>query len=277
MSKILTLHRHDFPSATRPLATEGDPVPLDAVRSRHRKEMLRGIGVFQRAARRAAKAQADATAAEEIRQLEQERDQDRRRRQAELDHWWSALNANDEDVVLGVVAAAFDDNEAPAAPVGVEHAQLTVVLLVPGVDAVPERKPTTTAAGNLSLKKLTKTERSSLHAALVSSHVLLTVREALAVAPGITTVRAIALQHSRTDAFGKHAVDVVMAARFDRASLAAVLWDSTEANAIVHDTATELVVNLKRATHELLPVNLANEPAIADLVSRVETDELIQR
>ncbi|MBB5159039.1 hypothetical protein [Saccharopolyspora phatthalungensis] len=99
------------------------------------------------------------------------------------------------------------------------------------------------------MKKLTKTERCKLHTVLVSSHVLLTVREALAVAPGITAVRASALRHSRTDAFGEHAVDVVMAARFDRARLAAVRWDSTEANIIVQEAATGLVVNLKRTTH----------------------------
>ncbi|MFB9902391.1 hypothetical protein [Allokutzneria oryzae] len=277
MTRILTLHQQDFPSATRPVAAEGNPVPARAVRSRHRKDKLRGIGIFKRSARRAAKAEAEAAADEEIRQLEQRRNRDRAKRQAKLDHWWSALNANDEDVVLGVVAAAFDDNEAPAAPVGVEGSELTVVVLVPGVEAVPERKPTTTAAGNLSLKKLTKTERFSLHTVLVSSHVLLTVREALAVAPGISAIRVIALQHARTDAFGKQSVDVVMAALFDRARLAAVRWDSTEANIIVHDAATELVVDLKRTTRELLPIDLVKEPAIADLMARVEIGELIER
>lgn len=163
------------------------------------------------------------------------------------------------------------------APVGVEGAELTVVVLVPGLEAVPERKPTVTAAGNLSLKKLTRTERSSLHTVLVSSHVLLTVREALAVAPGIAAVRAIALQQSRIDVFGKHVVDVVMAARFDRARLAAVRWDIAEANVIVHDAASELVINFKRTTHELLPVDVVREPAIADLISRVETEGLIER
>lgn len=239
--------------------------------------MLKGISVFRRAARRVAVARAEAAATEEIRRLEWERDQDRARRQAELDHWWAALNANDEDVVLGVVADAFEDNEAPAAPVGVDGGELTVVVLVPGVDAVPERQPTTTPAGNLSLKKLTKTERCVLHTVLVSSHVLLTVREALAVAPGITAVRVVALQRSRTDAFGKNSVDVVMAARFERARLTAVRWDTTDATVIVHDAATELVVNLKRTTRELLPVDLGNEPAITDLLCKVETDELIDR
>lgn len=277
MTRILTLYQQEFPITTRPVAADGSPVPVAAVRARHHEKKLKGIGLFKRSARRAAKAEADAAADAEILRLEQQRHRDRTQRQAELDRWWSALNANDEDVVLGVVAAAFDDNEAAAAPVGVEGSELTAVVLVPGIESVPEKKPATTAAGNLSLKKSTKTERSSLHTVLISSHVLLTVREALAVAPGITAIRAIAFRHSRTDAFGKPSVDVLMAARFDRARLSAVRWDGAEAHEIVQDAATELVINLKCTTHELLPIDLSGEPAIAELISHAEIGELIDR
>ncbi|MBM7770554.1 hypothetical protein JOD54_000758 [Actinokineospora baliensis] len=75
----------------------------------------------------------------EIQQLVRQRDHERAQRQAELDHWWSMLNANDEDVVLGVVGSAFDDNEAAAAPVGVAGAKLILVVLVPDAGAVPEK------------------------------------------------------------------------------------------------------------------------------------------
>ncbi|USX56392.1 hypothetical protein [Lentzea sp. HUAS12] len=54
-------------------------------------------------------------------------------------------------------------------------------------------------------------------------------------------------------------------------------WDDAKANAIIHDAATEVVVNLKRKTHELQPTDLGTEPAIEELLSRMEIGELIDR
>lgn len=277
LTNILNLHRQDFPAAQRPIAPEPPTVEVDAVRAKHRKQALDRISLLRRADRRAAKAQAELAAAAEIQDLEGQRADAKARHQAELDQWWTALSANDEDMVLAVLSAAFEDNEAPAVAVGVAGAELTTAVLVPGIDIVPERKPTMTAAGNLSLKKLTKTERYGLHAILVASHMLLTAREALAVAPGITGVRIVALQQSRVDAFGAPQIDVLLAAHFERSRLAAVRWDDTDANIIVHDAATEIVANIKRTTHELLPVDLDKEPAIRELVESIELGELLER
>lgn len=274
---ILNLHRQDFPAATRPIAPEPIQVPDDEVRRKHRKHALAGIGLFQRTARREARAQAEAAATAEIQALADQRSAARSQHQSYLDQCWEALRANDEAVVLDTITAAFEDNEAPAAPVGVDRSELTAVVLVPTVDIVPERKPTTTPAGNLSLKKLTKTERNNLHLMLVASHMLLTVREALAVAPGLTAVRVVALQSPRIDSYGAPQIDVLFGARFERDRLTTVRWDDAEANTIIHDTASEVVVNLKRTTHELQPIDLSTEPAIRDLLSRVEVGELIDR
>ncbi|MFI9811373.1 DUF4236 domain-containing protein [Saccharothrix variisporea] len=277
LTDILNLHRQDFPPAQRPIAPEPPRVTSDSVRDRHRQLALTGIGFFNRAARRAAKAQADISAAAEIEQLERQRQAARAQHQAELDQWWTALLANHEEVVLDEVSAAFEDNEAPSAPVGVSGSELTTVVLVPTVDIVPEKKPATTPAGNLTLKKLTKTERYAFHTILVASHMLLTAREALAVAPSLTAVRVVALQQSRVDAFGAPRIDVLLAARFERSKLAAVRWDQADANVIVQDAATDLVLNIKRTTHELQPVNLEQEPALKELLQHVEIDELLER
>ncbi len=201
-------------------------------------------------------------AAADVENLQRARLENRARRQAELDQVWAALLANDERTVLWLVAEAFEDNEAPSAPIGVSGSELSVVVLVPGVDIVPERRPTLTAAGNLSLKKLTKAERFGLHTVLVASHVLLTVREALAVAPAIDNVRVVALHQARLDAFGVPRIQALMAASFERHQLDAVIWNEADANVIVQDAARELVVNLKRSTNELLPIASENEPAL---------------
>src|SRR4051812_41516500 len=131
LTNILTLHRQDFPAAERPIAAEPPAVAVKAVYAKHRRQARAGIGVFNRTARREARAHADVLAAGEVQRLEDERSTSRNRDQAELDRWWAALTGNDETVVIEVPTAAFEDNEAPAAPVGVNGSELTAVVLVP--------------------------------------------------------------------------------------------------------------------------------------------------
>jgi hypothetical protein len=92
-------------------------------------------------------------------------------------------------------------------------------VLAPTLEMIPERKPDRTPAGNLTLKKLTKGERASFHSTAVASHVLLTVRETLAVAPALSACRIVAIRHAGDDAYGQPRVDVLMAARFERGRL----------------------------------------------------------
>ena len=91
---------------------------------------------------------------------------------------------------------AFADNEAAASAVGVDGREVTMLVLVPGDSQIPQRKPTVTPAGNLSLKKLTKTEIADFYKELVFGHAVVTLREAFAVAPGIQSARIVALARS---------------------------------------------------------------------------------
>jgi hypothetical protein len=54
------------------------------------------------------------------------------------------LCSNDPLTVIATVEEAFADNDAPAAPVNVEGATLSLVMLAPKADEVPERKPAVT-------------------------------------------------------------------------------------------------------------------------------------
>lgn len=60
------------------------------------------------------------------------------------------LQANDQDMVMSVLSEAFDDNKAPAAPLGVDGDEVSLAVLVPADSAIPDKKPTTTQARNLS-------------------------------------------------------------------------------------------------------------------------------
>lgn len=267
---VLSLHRVAFPTVTAPRAPQPPPADRAVVLAEHRRSALRGIGPFQFEARRRAKAAAAAGAEQHIAHLEAERQLHWQRAQQDLDHWWAALLRNDLPVVLGVLAAAFADNEAPATVAGLDGAEVSLIALVPGVDDMPERTPDTTAAGNLTLRKLTKTERAELHTAAVASHVLRTVREAFAVAPGLVAARIVALQRSGEDAYGASEFAVMLAAKFERDRLEGVRWQQATAGVILAEASSELIVNIRRGTGELRPLDIRREPDLAAVLEHVE-------
>jgi len=248
--EIISLHRHDFPPVERPAASMPDLPDPNAVREWHEKNALRGVGIFDRARR--AEAQAEQTHA-----------------QQELDIQWARLTGNDPDTVLATLAEAFEDNEAPAAAVGIDGAELSLIVLVPDEDAVPERMPARTQAGNLTLRKLPKAERSALYLLLIAGHVLVTLREAFAVAPGVEAARVIAVRRSGPDIYGRPVLDCMVAGRWTRTAFNGVRRADANAGKILAGTATELVLNQKRG--QILPVDLSTEPEIRDLLSTMET------
>ena len=192
--------------------------------------------------------------------------------QQELDTQWARLTGNDPDTVLATLAEAFEDNEAPAAPVGIDGTELSLIVLVPGEDAVPERLPATTQAGNLTLRKLPKAERSALYLLLIAGHVLVTLREAFAVAPDVEAARVIAVRRSGPDIYGRPVLDCMVAGRWTRTAFNGVRWADGDAGNILAGTATELVLNRKRG--QILPVDLSTESEIRDLLSSMDTTDL---
>jgi len=277
LQEILNLHRQNFETSTPPQSPPPPAVDAASVIANHEARALAGIGRFKRAERKQARESAAAYAQQEITQREAQRKQVWRQTQDQMNLWWSALLRNDPEVVLSVLGEAFEDNEAPAAAVGVDGSEVALVVLAPSIEMIPERKPDQTPAGNLTLKKLTKSERASFHSTAVASYVLITVKEALAVAPALFACRIVALQHAGNDAYGQPRVDVLMAARFERGRLQGVHWNTTAAVRIVSDTATELVANFRRTTGEMQPVSLEREPEISGLLRQLEVEDLVAR
>lgn len=269
--EIISLHRHDFPSVERPIA----PMPLfpapEAVREWHEKNALRGIGMFDRARRAAARQYAAQAAQADLNDKWRQAQADQAQAQHELDSQWARLTGNDPDTVLATLAEAFEDNEASAAAIGIDGAELSLIVLVPGEDAVPERLPATTQAGNLTLRKLPKGERSALYLLLIAGHVLVTLREAFAVAPGADAARVIAVRRGGPDIYGRAALDCMVAGRWTRMAFDGVRWADADAGNILAGTATELVLNQKRG--QILPVDLSAEPEIRDLLSAMGTTD----
>jgi hypothetical protein len=109
------------------------------------------------------------------------------------------------------------------------------------VAALPERHPTTTAAGNLSLKKFTKAEMADLYKQLVAGLVLATAKEAFTVAPGVTGIRIVALRNTPAHAYGKIRPEAILATRVARAALNGVQWTQADAPIILNEISSELV------------------------------------
>lgn len=236
---------------------------------------MRGIGILKRKERALAKQRAAASADLEVDRLRAEAGTAQQRAQTELDDEWERLCKNDPDTVLAVLADAFGDNDAPAAAVGVEGAEVSLVVLVPGVDFLPEKMPSVTAAGSLSLKKITKADRSAYYRVLVCGHLLATIRETFAVAPATRGVRAVVIRASGMNAYGTPKVECIMAAEFTREALEGVRWGDVDAPQIVTDVATNVMVNLKGAAKEIQPLDLAKEEALASVLSSFDTSELV--
>jgi hypothetical protein len=271
--ELLAVHREEFPPAQRPIAPPPPEPDVDAIRQRHVAAATAGLGMFQRSAKAAAREQAGRVAEQEIEALRREGARQQAEFQAALDAWWRDLVANDPGTVVAALAEAFEDNEAAAAPLGVDGAEVALVVLAPPESVVPERMPGATASGNLSLRKLPKGERASLYTLTVMGHVLVTIKEAFAVAPGLKAARVIALRNGGSDAYGRPRLECLLAGHWTRAAFQGVQWHSADAGTVAQDTAGELLVNLK-AGKELQPLDLSDQPGIRSLLQIVDTDEL---
>jgi hypothetical protein len=173
--------------------------------------------------------------------------------------------------VLHTLGAAFEDNEAPSAAVGVDGSEVSLVVLVPPASqAIPDQMPGRTAAGNLSLKKITQAARSDYYKQLVCGQTLVTLREAFAVAPGLSSGRVVVLRNDGRDPYGRPVVPCLAAVSIRRLALDGVRWHEADAIDILNAAAHESLIVQKGRSKDLIPLDLVAEPDIA----AVDLDEL---
>lgn len=270
--EIYSLNHVGFVDAVAPMAPPPTPIDVAGFRAARRRDARHATSIFKLSERRAALREADVAAAQDARSAYDAAVEDVYAQQDELDTWWSALSRNDPEVVMGALAAAFEDNAARAAVTGVHGSEASLIVIVPRVEAVPERRPTHTAAGNLSLKKLTKTERAEAYKALLVGHVLLTVREAFAVAPGLTETRVLAVRMPTPDAFGNQHPEPLLAASFSRDTVLAIDWSRTDAAAALNSCAHDVLLTEKGTAHELQVLDLTHEPDLADALALITAE-----
>ena len=132
----------------------------------------------------------------------------------------------------------FEDNEAACAAVGLDGAEVSLVLVVPPASAViPEQLPGRTAAGNVSLKKITQAAKADFYQHFVCGQILVTLREAFAVAPGLISARLVALRNDGRDVYGQPTMPCLAAVNVAREALNGVRWNDADAVDILNADA----------------------------------------
>lgn len=265
--RILALHQATFAPVQRPHLPPPDLPTLDDVQDGLRRRFAAGLGMLDFRGRRAARERAEAEAPAEHKRLVAAAAAEHASRQRAVDLWWRKLTSCDPDTVLEYVNRALDDNEAPAAVLDVIGGELTVGVMVPDTDGVPQRKPATTQAGYATTKAMTKSDIAALHSELVYGHVLVTAKECFAVAPGATSVRVIALLQTPPDSFGQVRVEPLVAARIERDTIQRVVRPDLTAGQITYDVSTTLVE--KRVRGRLVPIPATDEPELAALAAAI--------
>ena len=276
LAAVGNLHRHAFAEAVRPQAPAPEVPSMAALEAEARRDEYVGVPWWQLSARAAARRRARAAAQQNRSRLRAEAQARRDRLQEELDAHWQALLDNEPEAVLAALAKAFEDNEAPVAPVGSSGDEVVLVVLVPGPDVLPDRYPTTTAAGDLSLERPTRTTVAGWYRQLVAGHAVVSAREAFAVCPGLDAARVVVLRDEGADAYGGPRARPVLATRFTREALSAIRWETVTAWDVVEDAGTETLTKERGATRELQPLDLEHEPDLAAIASCVDLEELVE-
>lgn len=270
---VLELHRPHFPPAERPEAERWDVLPLGELIRRREKAAAAEHWLFAVRRRRAARKRARATAIAEHAALVRSADVQQEQDQQVLDARWHRLLDNDHDAVLAALARALEDNDAESAPVGVEADVASVVVRVPDAEALPERIPGTTAAGNLSLRKATRSQWNALYSHMVAGYVVATAKEVLATAPSIREAGVVAVRRTPADAYGDREPEALMAARFTRETLEGVRWEEADAMQVLTDASTEYVLEQKGLAREIQALDTDDHPDIAAAVRVIDLDD----
>ncbi|MBT2568797.1 hypothetical protein J7I84_20345 [Arthrobacter sp. ISL-85] len=171
-------------------------------------------------------------------------------------------------MVISALEAAYADNisDATCVDVGVEGSirYATVVILFGAADLIPDRMPWLTPAGNLTVKKRSKTERNALFVAALGSTVLATVKEGLAAGPSVDEFRVVVLRKDPGALKPADFVAPIYIARFRRAAMAGP-WTTREPVASLL-TAEGAMLTRRGAIGDVLPLDLSDHPETADLV-----------
>ena len=269
LDRVGSFHTHDFPVAQPPAPAEAPPVDERALLSNAEKEELKGVPLLRRSLRKAARQQARTIADERIADARKAAETEREMRDFELAKKWQALTNNEPAAVLSALKDAFADNESPASAVRVEGASADLVMYWPQLDdLVGERKPALTPTGKPTHHKRSITERNALYLEVMAANVLATVKEAFAVAPGLTDARLLVVR--QPEVHGVERVDALFAGQFGRETVDRLDWSRINP-AEVLKTLEGAELRLQGRTQEVVPLDVSDDAQLNEVLEQLAT------
>ncbi len=187
--RVLSVHRVEVPPATGPVLPPANPLPEfeslveeDLFQRRVVSGRIRGVKEEDRRI-------SEAAAAMKLDTLRVDAEYALLSQQSMLEDVWQRLLDNEPDVVAGVLALAFRDDELAARPLEVAGDCVVLELIAPSLDrAIPRKRPGTNRKGAPTVVRASGTDRRDAYRQYVLGAGLRTASEAVAVAPGIAFV-----------------------------------------------------------------------------------------
>ena len=259
LAAALGLHRSQV-NTGREVAPPPLPVDSKAVRRQLERRGLRGISIFRRNDRAAARGFAVARAIEEITAEEARRSALYAEQCEALGKADRKLAASDPDFVIAAVDLAGKKAPFEMRPLSAEGHRVDVLVELPGLELVSDRKPAATSTGLPTSVTRSKTERNELYAQIVASAAMAAARTVFAAAPGAKHCRALVLGQA-----GSATSAPVIVGEFTPGGLDAALGQKHALSAAT--LAGSVIVSRKGRTRELADVT-ATDPTVAALAAK---------
>ncbi|MFN8099665.1 MAG: hypothetical protein U0Q21_15410 [Dermatophilaceae bacterium] len=143
---------------------------------------------------------------------------------------------------------------------------VSVVVMYGDVTVIPEHRPDVTPGGKLTIKKRTKSDRNALYARAIASTVLVTAKEALAVAPGATEVRVMVVRPAAV----RSGVEPIFAGAYSRALLDSVDWSRNDDPFVVAFDGSDVRYSTKGSAHEVVAFPVPTGSSMAGLLDALD-------
>lgn len=232
---LRTQHVVDFPASQRAFAPDAQPVDVDSIEQKFRRQAMANVGWFARERREYARMEARHAAVAVANEKFSGALDEAQRLQAAYDAYWNALCAHDLETVVAAIDDAFADNasESTCIDAGSDqdsgHRYASCVVIFEHPELVPDRMVATTPTGRPSLRKRSKTDINNVYVAALGSTVLATVREALAVAPATDEIRMLVVRQEREAAgFSNRGYSAIYVGAFLRRDMEYLNWHAID-------------------------------------------------
>ncbi|MGZ6884078.1 MAG: hypothetical protein ACXVET_14985 [Nocardioidaceae bacterium] len=264
------LHRSP-PAPVVPVDSARPEVPDLAVLLRAaRREATRGLSLLRwpewRTALRQAREETERTWAGLRDEAERAHRDDRER----VRRSWDLLVDNHEPTALATLGRVFAGTGVPVAAVGLAAADVTLVVLVPGPEVLPQRYPHRSADGDVTLRRVTAVHTSDWYRQLVAGRVVAAGRQAFETCPSVETATVVAVLDAGPGAAGEPRARPVLATRLSKARLDRLPWEAVTAWDVLEMAGHDTVAHPVGRVGQLRPIELADQPGLATLAALIE-------